>query len=66
MKIANRSIGWGQTPILSCELGINHQNDLPTALKMIDECKVAGVDGVKVQYFKVSDFCTDKDNLNTF
>lgn len=61
MKIDNRQIGYSQSPFLSCELGVNHQNDLPTALKMIDECAKAGVDGVKIQYLRVKDFCTDKD-----
>jgi len=60
IEIGGRKVGWGYKPIISAELGVNHQNDLKIALKMIDAAAEAGVDSVKLQYLKVDDFCTDK------
>lgn len=40
------------TPFLIAEIGVNHENDLYTAKKMIDEAKKAGADAVKFQSYK--------------
>jgi len=66
IKIGGRKIGWGYPPIISAELSLNHQADLNLAIKMIDEVAEAGADAVKLQYFKVEDFCTDKEKMVTY
>jgi len=40
------------TPFLIAEIGVNHENDLHTAKKMINEAKKAGADAVKFQTYK--------------
>ncbi|MEW6614154.1 MAG: N-acetylneuraminate synthase family protein [Thermodesulfobacteriota bacterium] len=41
-----------QTPFLIAEIGVNHENDIKIAKKMIDEAKKAGADAVKFQTYK--------------
>jgi len=64
-EIAGHKIGWGQV-FISAELGIAHGGDLDTALKMIDEAAKAQVQGVKIQYYKTSDFCKPSDKTITY
>lgn len=63
IEIGGRKIGWGQKPIISAELSLNHNGNLDIALEMIDKAAKAGVDGVKLQYFKTEDF-TPKPELD--
>ena len=39
-------------PFLIAEIGVNHENSIQTAKKMIDEAKKAGADAVKFQTYK--------------
>ena len=41
-----------QIPFLIAEIGVNHENDIKIAKKMIDEAKKAGADAVKFQTYK--------------
>ena len=40
------------TPFLIAEIGVNHENNMQIAKKMIDEAKKAGADAVKFQTYK--------------
>lgn len=42
----------GGRPYLIAEIGVNHENDLGTALKMVEEAARAGADAVKFQSYK--------------
>ena len=66
MIIGNREIGYGSKPVISAELGLNHNGDLDTALKMIKSVADNGGDGVKLQYFDPDDFITDKEKTYTY
>jgi len=39
-------------PYLIAEAGVNHENELQTALKMVDEAAAAGADAIKFQSYK--------------
>ena len=45
----NVSIGEGCRPVIVAEIGLNHNGNLDTALKMIQRAKNIGVDAVKFQ-----------------
>lgn len=42
----------GERPYLIAEAGVNHENDLDTALRMVDEAAEAGADAIKFQCYK--------------
>jgi sialic acid synthase SpsE len=42
----------GDRPFLVAEAGVNHENDLDVALKMISEAALAGADAIKFQSYK--------------
>jgi len=48
------------------EVGINHNGDVEIAKKMIDVAKEAGVDCVKFQTFKASEFVSDPTQTYTY
>jgi len=48
------------------EVGINHNGDLKTAKKMIDEAKKAGVNCVKFQTFRAEEFVSDSKQTYTY
>ena len=52
IKIAGRSIGAAYSPYVIAELSANHNGKLETALRIIEEAKKAGADGVKLQTYK--------------
>jgi N,N'-diacetyllegionaminate synthase len=56
-QIAGRSIGPDDPPYCIAEVGINHNGELPLAIRMIDAAKAAGADAVKFQTFKAEEFC---------
>jgi len=58
-SIAGREIGESHSPYCIAEVGINHNGDLDTALRMIEVAREAGADAVKFQTFRAEDFCGD-------
>lgn len=55
MKIGNRIIGPGHTPLVIAELGINHNGSLKTAFEMVDAAAQAGAEIIKHQTHVVED-----------
>lgn len=64
--IGKREISKNHAPFIIAEVGINHNGNINTALKMIDEAILAGVDAVKFQTFKAEQFCSDSTQLFTY
>jgi len=52
INIAGRSIGPIYSPYVIAELSANHNGNLETALRIIEEAKKAGADAVKLQTYK--------------
>ena len=48
-----------QTKIIA-EIGVNHNGNLNTAIKLIDGAKASGANIVKFQYFKAHELVTNK------
>lgn len=46
--------------LIFSEIGVNHNGDMEKIEKMIHSCADIGVDGVKLQYFRVNDLDVDK------
>lgn len=55
MKISNRKIGSEYPPLVICEIGINHNGSLKTALKMVDAAYKAGAEIIKHQTHIIDD-----------
>lgn len=55
IEIQGRRIGPDYPPLVIAEIGINHEGDLKTALKMVDAAKRAGIEVVKHQTHIVED-----------
>lgn len=56
VQIGDRLVGPGQPVYITAEIGLNHNGDLDTALKLIDTAAVAGCDAVKFQK-RTPDLC---------
>lgn len=52
IKIGNKLIGQGQPVFVIAEVGVNHNQSLDFAFKLIDVAKNAGADAVKFETFK--------------
>jgi len=65
-EIAGQRIGWGYSPVIGCDLSLNHLGDINIALEMIDGIAKAGADACKVQYYRTEDFCTDRKRMVTY
>jgi len=52
LNLKNKIIGKGKPVFIIAEAGVNHNNDLSLAFKMIDIAKKAGADAIKFQTFK--------------
>lgn len=52
MFIAGRRIAQDSTPYIIAELSANHNGNLKTALKLIDEAAKAGADAIKLQTYR--------------
>jgi N-acetylneuraminate synthase/N,N'-diacetyllegionaminate synthase len=50
-----RTVGDGCPTLIVAEIGVNHDGDVETALRMIEEAARAGADAVKVQVFRAAD-----------
>lgn len=63
ISIANHQIGHNQPCFIIAEVGVNHNGDTDTALKMIDAAAKAGVDCVKFQTFSAEEFVNDPNDI---
>ena len=64
IEIAGRRIGAGQPPYIIAELSANHNGNLNTALRIIEEAQKAGADAVKLQTYRPDTItlnCNNKD-----
>jgi len=55
IKIGNRKIGSGYPIFIIAEAGVNYNNNLSLAYKMVDKAIEAGVDAIKFQTFVAED-----------
>ena len=55
LRVGNRSIGPGSSPLVIAEIGINHEGSLSIAKEMVDAAARAGVEVVKHQTHIVED-----------
>lgn len=65
IKIDGRDIGDGCSPYIIAEMSANHNGDLNTALRIIEEAKRCGADAVKIQTYR-PDTITLKSDLPDF
>ncbi len=58
VALGGHRIGAGQPAFIIAEAGVNHNGDLDTALRMVDEAKRAGADAVKFQMFRAAELAS--------
>ena len=61
IHIAGRAIGPGHPPYVVAEMSANHNGDLASAIRIIDEAKMAGADAVKIQTYTADTITLDSD-----
>lgn len=61
ISIAGRRIASDAPPFVIAELSANHNGRLETALRIIEEAKVAGADAVKLQTYRPDTITLDSD-----
>ena len=66
IKIGSHKIKNFNKPFIVAEVGINHNGNLKTALKMIDIAKKSGCHAVKFQTFKANEIVQDKSLMFTY
>jgi len=62
IKVGNRYIGEGEPVFIAAEISCNHLQKKDYALKLIEEAKAAGADGVKFQTYTPDTITADIDN----
>jgi len=65
IEIADRKVGDGYPPIISAEVGLNHNGSITLATAHIVAAKKAGCDAVKFQSYRTADFVKSKTELYT-
>lgn len=63
LRIGNKFVGKGCPCYIVAEIGINHNGDLQTAMKMIDIAFKAGADAVKFQK-RTPEICVPESQKN--
>lgn len=58
IRIGDKKIGDGQPVFVIAEGGVNHNNQLDLALKLIDEAAIAGADAIKFQTWRAEQLVT--------
>ncbi len=58
IEIGDRAVGPGRPCFVIAEAGVNHNGDLPTALRMVEAAADAGADAVKFQTFRAERLVT--------
>lgn len=61
ITIDKRVIGVDFEPYIIAELSANHNGDINTAIRLIDEAKKAGADAVKIQTYRPDTITLDSD-----
>ncbi|MDB9998560.1 N-acetylneuraminate synthase family protein, partial [Alphaproteobacteria bacterium] len=61
ITIAGRHIGVTEPPYIIAELSANHNGNLDTALRIIEEAKKAGADAVKLQTYTADTITLNSD-----
>ncbi len=61
IEIAGRRIGAAEPPYIIAELSANHNGKLETALKIIEQAKLAGADAVKLQTYSADTITLNSD-----
>lgn len=61
ISIAGRKIGQDFSPYIIAEMSANHNGDINTALRIIDEAKKAGADALKMQTYRPDTITLDCD-----
>jgi pseudaminic acid synthase len=65
ISIAGRKIGPAYSPYVIAEMSANHNGNIETALRIIEEAKKAGADAIKIQTYR-PDTITLKSDLPDF
>jgi len=63
INIGTRTVGAGHPCFIIAEVGVNHNGDPDTCIKMIDAIADAGADSVKFQTFTADEFCSNPDDV---
>ena len=66
IKLNNQLIGHGCQPFIIAEAGINHNGEINKALEMIEVAKKTGLNAIKFQTFKASEFIADTTQTYTY
>jgi len=66
IKIENFDIGTNSSPFVVGEAGINHNGEISKALEMIEVAKKTGLNAIKFQTFKASEFIVDTTQTYTY
>jgi N,N'-diacetyllegionaminate synthase len=66
IQVGQKFIGKGFPCFIAAEIGINHNNDMVLATKMIDAAIASGADAVKFQNYFTEDFILNKDLKYTY
>jgi sialic acid synthase SpsE len=61
INIAGRLIGSGESPYVIAELSANHNGNIETAMRIIEEAKKAGADAVKLQTYTADTITLNSD-----
>ncbi|QTN40169.1 pseudaminic acid synthase [Marinobacter salsuginis] len=61
ISIAGRPIGTGHAPYVIAEMSANHNGNIDTAFRIIEEAKKAGADALKIQTYRPDTITLDSD-----